>query len=70
MNSQKQKKRFIAFSGTGMRQAAKHVALDDDAIDTRHNCKFTIDDVVTSETVYDCADQDIHDEDTESQMKN
>ena len=68
-DSQKQKLRFIAFSGDGKRQAVKHVASDDEVFDTRHNCTYVISDVVQSETVYDCAQQDIHNEETESQMK-
>lgn len=69
MDSQKQKKRFISFSGDGKRQAVKNVASADAVFDTRHNCTFVISDVIQSETVYDCAMQDIHNEETESQMK-
>lgn len=69
MDTQKQKKRFIVFSGTGKRQAAKNVALADADLDTRHNCTFTIEDVVTFETVYDCSQQDVHEETAESQLK-
>lgn len=68
MDTQKQKKRFIVFSGTGKQQNGNTV-LDDADLDTRDNCTFTIEDVVTTETVYDCAQQDIHEETVESQMK-
>lgn len=68
-DSQKQKERFIVLSGDGKRQAVKHTASADEVFDTRHNCTFTITDVVQSETVYDCGGQDIHNEETESQMK-
>jgi hypothetical protein len=56
---QKQKKRFIVFSAVGKRQAAKNVAMADADLDTRHNCTYTISNVVTRETVYDCAQTDI-----------
>lgn len=68
-NIQKEKKRFIVFNGIGMIQAANGTAMADADLDTRHNCKFEITDVVQTETVYDCAGEDVFSEDVESQYK-
>lgn len=69
MNTQKQKKRFIVFNSAGLRQTDIDTPLGDAAFDSRHNCTYTIEDVVTTETVLDCQQQDIHEETVESQMK-
>lgn len=69
MDTQKQKKRFIVFSGIGKQQTDAATALDDADLNTRDNCTFTIEDVVQTETVYDCGQQDVYDEPVESQMK-
>lgn len=68
-DTQKQKKRFICFSGIGKQQAAAGTAMADDDIDTRDNCTYTLGNVVQRETVYDCGQTDIYDEPVESRYK-
>ncbi len=69
MNIQKLRKRFVAFSGIGMRQETRGTALAQADVDTRDNCTIEIKNERTRETVYDCSGQDIHDETVESQLK-
>jgi hypothetical protein len=68
-DAQKQKKRFLVFSGTGKQQAAAGTAMDDADLDTRDNCTYTLSNVIQRETVYDCGQTDIFDEPVESRYK-
>lgn len=68
-NPQKQRKFFLVLSSLFKRQSAFGSAMADAALDKRHNCTVTFEDVVERETVYDCSQQDIFSEEKNSQLK-
>lgn len=68
-NPQRLKKAFYAFSGVFKRQSAFGTALPDADLDTRHNCTVEFEDVIETETIYDCSGEDIHSEEVQSQLK-
>jgi hypothetical protein len=68
-NPQRLKKAFYAFSSTFKRQSAFGTALANADLDERHNCTVEFEDVVETETIYDCSGEDIHDEQVQSQLK-
>lgn len=68
-NPQKLRKNFTVLNSTFKRQAAFGTAMLDATLDKRHNCTIQIEDVKERETVYDCSQQDIHEETVNSQLK-
>jgi hypothetical protein len=68
-NPQKLRKYFTVLSSTGKRQSAFGTAMADAALDRRHNCTIQVEDVKERETVFDCSQQDIHEETVNSQLK-
>ncbi|MBX3288459.1 MAG: hypothetical protein KF855_03845 [Acidobacteria bacterium] len=68
-NPQRLKKAFYSFSEIFKRQTGFGTPLADADLDTRHNCTVEFEDVVETETIYDCSDEDIFDEEVLSQLK-
>ncbi|MBS1797459.1 MAG: hypothetical protein JSS81_26790 [Acidobacteria bacterium] len=68
-NPQRLKKAFYAFSSVFKKQTAFDVPLADEDLDSRHNCSVTFEDVVERETIYDCGQEDVFDEETTAQLK-
>jgi hypothetical protein len=68
-NPQRLKKAFYSFSSTFKRQSAMGTPLADADLDERHNCTVTFSDVKERETIYDCEQVDIFEEETTAQLK-
>lgn len=68
-NPQKLRKAFYVFNSIFKRQSAFGTAMADASLDKRHNCTVTFEDVVERQVVYDCSQQDIHEETVESKLK-
>ena len=68
-NPQRLKRAYYAFSSIFKKQSAFGTALADADLDERHNCRVTFEDVIDRETVYDCAEEDVADEEKNSQLK-
>jgi hypothetical protein len=68
-NPQKQRKYFTVLNSTGKRQVDFDTPMADATLNRRHNCTIQIENVRERETVYDCSQQDIHEETVDSQLK-
>ncbi len=68
-NPQRLKKAFYSFSSVFKQQSAFDTPLADADLDERHNCTVTFEDVVERETIYDCEQSDLFDEQKLSQLK-
>lgn len=68
-NPQRLKRAYYAFTSIFKKQTSFGSALADADLDERHNCTVTFEDVKERETVFDCAQEDIVDEETTSQLK-
>ncbi|HEX8248968.1 MAG TPA: hypothetical protein VF599_12395 [Pyrinomonadaceae bacterium] len=68
-NTQRLKKAYYAFSSIFKRQPAFGTSLADADLDSRHNCTVTFEDVVERDTIYDCGEEDVFDEETTAQLK-
>jgi hypothetical protein len=68
-NPQRLKKAFYAFSSIFKKQTAFGTPLADADLDSRHNCTVQFEDVVERETIYDCAQEDVVDEEVTGQLK-
>lgn len=68
-NPQRLKKAFYTFSSIFKKQAGFGTAIADGDLDDRHNCTVTFDDVKERETIYDCEQSDVYDEEVTAQLK-
>lgn len=68
-NPQRRKKAFYAFSSIFKKQSTDGAALADADLDERHNCTVEFEDIVERDTVLDCEQADIHDEETTAKLK-
>lgn len=68
-NPQKKRHYFLALSSIFKKQSVQGAALAAEDLDTRHAATVTLEDVKQHQTVYDCSEQDIHDEVVQSQLK-
>lgn len=68
-NPQRLKKAFYAFSSIFKKQLGFGTALADADLDSRHNCTVTFEDVVERDTIYDCGEEDVVDEEVTGQLK-
>jgi len=68
-NTQRFKRLYAVFSAIFKKQSAFGTPLAAADLDERHNCTITFEDVVEREMVYDCAEEDVVDEETNTQLK-
>lgn len=68
-NSQRLKRAFYAFSSIFKKQSGFGTSLGESDLDERHNCTVTFEDVIERDTIFDCSQEDVADEETTSKLK-